>query len=241
MARFLMNAEKLEKLLAAYREKPADHVYAAASAGIARTTAKKVWEQGIDYMSVPPLRTRIKEEMTAARAGLLDKRLEAEAAVEAELVEKKAVRAHEEAEKARADAIHTRRQEAEIVRNERSNVAGMIGIVGHLVKGALKQAAQIEKEIEEGKDETTGIKLSLKDRLDGLKNIGTLVKQCGEAAESVVKLERLLLGEPTDIVGVKRLDVGTDEALKELEEAGAMAARMKDRQERRLRLVQGGG
>ena len=115
------------------------------------------------------------------------------------------------------------------------------GTTGRILRGALEMAPSLEKSIREGKD-IDGRELTVRERIEALWKLARVVKQSSEASFDVIRAERLLLGEPTEILGLKRdLDNLTeDDAIRELEEAGAMAARMRRRRDLRLRLVQGG-
>lgn len=167
----------------------------------------------------------IAEEQIAARAGAND----AIEAASKEHTEAQAERARQEADKARQDVIRARRQEGEMVRAQRGNLTALIGVTGQLLRGAIKRARDLEQLIESGID-TDGKKLTVKDQIDMLWKINRIVRQSAESTHDVIKMERLLLGEPTEIVGIANLENMTiEQALDDIREAYEAAERVASR------------
>jgi hypothetical protein len=228
-------------LVLSYRETPPPVLgavaQAAKAAGVTRKTALKAWTTGMGYLGKEPIQVMILEEQIAARSGVTD-------AMEAAAREQSAAqaeRSYAEAEKARADVIKARRQEAEMVRAQRGNLVAMIGITGSLLRGAIKQAREIEKALGDGVDPATNKKLTVRDKVSILWQVNRIVRQTADASGDVIRMERLLLGEPTEIVGTVNLgDMTEDQAIADIEEAHAAALRVKRRRESKLKLVPGG-
>jgi hypothetical protein len=237
----VIEAKVWDLLLAAWREDPGNLSKAARAAGVSRPTARKALLEG--YPGADPPRRAIKdivdEEKAAARAALQGT---IEDSARRHALED-AARKRAEAEKARADAVEARRQEASMVRSQRGNILALIGIGGTILRGALKLGDSIRKDLE---DAASGAKeMSLEQKMVVLTRTGLLTQRIASAAGDVVKMERLLLGEPTEILGHKDLgSVGFDEAIRELENAAGVAERIKARRARRedfkLKLIQGG-
>jgi hypothetical protein len=227
---------------------------AARLAKVSAPTARKALRKGFDYLEKPPIAILIAERRREVRGALEEEAEKRIVAKQADHAETELERQYRDAEKARRDAIKSRRQEAEIARGERANVMALIGTTGVILGGAMKSARDIERALREGidpnvlvKDPTTGRmvprKLTIVERVRLLESVGRLVRIAGETAKDVVHVERLLLGEPTDIVGVRRLEELTeDDAIARLRRAGEAASRMEDRRQRRgaFKLVQGG-
>ena len=247
MARRRIERGDYEAMVVAFREHGPKTTVVGRIVGFDKRTVRKAWvegwpEKGADW---GPIRLLVKDEQRAARADLVaegaKKLAAAKTQVEVRQAEAALTRAYAEAEKARKDAIAARRAEAEIVRGERANVMGLIAATGVALRGAMDQAASIEAALRTGIDPATKKPIPLLAKVKILAELGRLVRLAGETAMDVVRVERLLLGEPTEIVGTRNLDNLTeDDAIRELERAGEVAARMKERRARRLKLIQGG-
>lgn len=229
-----ISAEHWDKLLESFRARPSGMTAASRAAKVAVNTAKKAWLEGMPHLGKGPIKAIVEEEQRAARATMADvQRTKA-----AEQAEANADRAWKEAEKARRDVVMARKQEAELVRAERANVIALVGSTGRLLRGLIRRCETLEKQIETGR-EVDGSELRVKDQVEIAWKIGRIVRQTAEASMDVVKMERLLLGEPTEIVGNVNLDaISDEEAIREIEEAYLAAQRVKQRRE--LVLVAGG-
>lgn len=231
--------EQYDLLLESYREEepPIRGAVqkAATAAGVTRKTAAKVWHKGAAYLGRGAIKELILEEKRAARAGASD----AITAAAKEQTRAQAERQYAEAEKARQDVIKARRQEGEMVRAQRGNLMALIGVTGSLLRGSIKAASEIEQAIISGVDPATEKKLTLKDRVDLLWKVNRIVRQTASASGDVIRMERLLLGEPTEIVGMMELgDYSEEQALQEIAEAYEAAERYAER--KGLKLIAGG-
>lgn len=214
---------------------------AARECGCSVPTVRRAYRQGYPGADPPrpPIETILNEEKIAARAAMSGT-IEDEARRRA--LEETA-RQRREAEKARQDAVEARRQEAQMVRSQRGNILALIGISGTVLRGALKLADTIRTELEDAAAGTA--KMSIEQKMVILTRTGLLTQRIAAAAGDVVKMERLLLGEPTEILAHKDLtEVDFDSAIAELERGAEVAKRIRERQERKkafkLRLVAGG-
>lgn len=232
--------DQWDRLLDAFRESapPVRSAVgvAAKAASVSRKTALKAWESGVRYLGKEPIREIILEEQMAARAGATD----ALKAAAQEQTSAQADRAYAEAEKARADVIRARRQEGEMVRAQRGNLVAMIGITGTVLRGAIKQARELEKALATGIDPATQKKLTIREKVTILWQVNRIVAQTANASADVIKMERLLLGEPTEIVGHMDLgDMTEEQALADIFEAYQAAQRVQARREG-LTVIPGG-
>lgn len=198
------------------------------NAKIDHKTAKKLWERPCQYLGQPPIKEIIAEEQLATRAGVID-------AIEAAAHDQTAAqqdRAYHEAEKSRADVIKARRQEAEMVRAQRGNLMALISVTGRVLRGIIKRATVLEKALAEGVDPATGKPLTLKAQIDMMWKVNRMVSQTATASADVIKMERLLLGEPTEIVGTMDIgDMSEEQAMKEIREAYEAANRVASRKD----------
>jgi len=197
----------------------------------------KVWAKGAAYLGKAPIQEIILEEKIAARAGAKD----AITAAAKEQTAAQADRAYQEAEKARADLIRARRQEGEMVRAQRGNLVAMIGITGTVLRGAIKQARELEAALASGIDPATKKALSVREKIDLLWKVNRIVRQTADASGDVIRMERLLLGEPTEIVGTMNLgDITEDQAIQDIREAYEAAQRVVARRGGGLTMIPGG-
>lgn len=196
-------------------------------AGVHRTTVAKAFKKGWPGLGLPPILEVIKVDQEAARAILSDKIREHEekkAEVEAKrakIVDLEAMTAAVELDreqaaearriqavvddelrrqKARAQAAEDRAEEAKGVRVFRRNTIALGGMVAKLSRDMLRLpdafTEALEKEIRDGK-------LTSKAALQLMRTAARVNKETAEAMASVVKLNRLLLGEPGEIIGVQ--------------------------------------
>jgi len=232
-----ISEDEYRALVAFFRDNPGATKKAAVECKVSYNTARRAWNDGWPKRKWDPISVVVAEEAIAARAAIHDAHIEKQRDQHAAELE----RGYEEAEKARQQVIVARRQEGEMVRGERANILALMGVTGRVLRGALAMAPKLEVQIRTGKD-VDGKPLTVRDQIDLLWKIARSVKLGGEAAHQIVQTERLLLGEPTEILGVKRdLDGLTEEdAIRELLASGEMGHRMAKRRELRLRLLQGG-
>lgn len=160
-------------LVEAFRH-TSDHVVAAARVGVDRRTAKKAFEEGLHYLpfAQKPIKLIIDEERIRARHQLGAGREPTAAEVQA----------------AQDDAIRARADEARMVRVAKANVLGMLVVTAQLVKGGNELAGRIAAQLK-----TLVIPAEKGARL--LRDVASMARATAEAAEAVIKLERLTLGE----------------------------------------------
>lgn len=198
-----------------HRHAPGAHTRAAKYASTAVATVRKAWETGwpndLDPDMRRPLKDTIAEEQEHARARLVE--LETETARMAAELESK--RRHDVAEKARQDANVSRVEEAQLIRVARGTVGDTLAGLANAAKGALALGRKVEETFSLWAADTAKT-LSLKEAKDVvslLKDTAGAVKSITEAGHQAMQMERLLLGEPTSIVGHAHLkDVTLDEA-----------------------------
>lgn len=214
----------------------------AAAAKVAKCdarTAKRAFVKGWELYGLDAIRDIITAEQSAARAAIEGELSEAaEATVAVEAKEKAA---------ARRDAIKARAEEGKLVRAARGNVVVLLESCRDLLSAYRKLAPNVRKLVEkinikidaaldadEGSPEEM---LDLVERVAAvLWRLSTSSRASTAAGMQALQMERLLLGQPTEIIGVTDLDsMNEDEAIRELEEAAATASRMKARRAKRMK------
>jgi hypothetical protein len=214
-----ITVEIYNKLLASYRQEPGNHHSAGTHAGVFWRTAKKGWEEG--WPNYPwasrPIREAIAEEQALARQRLAEQekvrdeiaKREMETALRraAEL----SIQPQADRNRVREDSIEARKVEGQIVRIARDNVLQMLGMTGEAITAfrpllSRLQAALLAPDLEV----TPGGVVKL------MRELAATMKAAAESADMVAKMERLILGEPTEIMGVLSIDMTAEEALSEI-------------------------
>lgn len=132
-------------------------------------------------------------------------------------------------ERIRQDAIIARAAEAKIVKESRKNVIELLTSSKELLEGFTHLAKEVN----------VYLKTATVDSIEDARTAGNLLwrlattsKSATEAGMRVLQMERLLLGQPMEIIGTKDLEeISDEEALRELEEAAACAQRIRRRRE----------
>ncbi|HHH30691.1 MAG TPA: hypothetical protein ENK57_20435 [Polyangiaceae bacterium] len=211
-------------------------------------TAKRGFVKGWPDYGLDSIADIVAAEQAAARAAIQGELSEAAEASVAVVAKEKAA--------ARADAIKARAEEGKLVRAARGNIVELLENGRELLAGYRKLAprvskliAAIEKKIdkllaEESETTDIGEMLDLVERTAAvLWRLSTSARASTSAGMQALQMERLLLGQPTEIIGVTDLDaMDEDEAIAELEAAADVAKRMRARKKRReLRLAASNG
>lgn len=242
-----MTREHYDKMLEAYRQIPESHRNAGLAAGVAFKTARKFWREGSPRQGWPPIKDIIKAEQIAARAAsdAHAKALAIEASermqdvAEQELAQHAAV-ARAEQDAARQQAIATRVSEGKMVAAARGNTIGLLSLLGRCLKGAMKSADWLEQALETGMVPGTSTPLTYQQRMNTLRIFGSLAERSDRAVHTILQAERLLMGEPTEVIGVSAQSMSMDEALHVLRTSNKALARAERKGQTQLRLVHGG-
>lgn len=234
-----MNRVKYDRIVCAFRDEPGNFRQAGLKAGVDWRTARKGWLKGWPDLDFPPIKEVIIDEQMESRSQAeIEKRNE-----QREEAERALQREVEVKDRARADAIAARKAEADLVRANRGNTIALVSITGRVLRGALKNAEELERAFANGQD-TDGKKLSVSQRIQLIDKLARTVERASRAARDTMAMERTLLGEPTEIIGVTSLDYSDDhETYREIEELATAAQRARERKEqreKRLRLIKGG-
>lgn len=204
---------------------------------IARTA--RVYKRGYPSLGLPPIKTILAQDALSADA-IRAKRQELseslppsveitrveEVEVRAEIVHeaeqtrvRELLRQEEERQKARADAIKSRAEEALLISVNRRNALALNGVTERLMKGAVALSQNIEEELAKA---ATDEALTLSDKLQLMKSAAQIARFTSEATMLAAKSERMVLGQPIEADPV-RTDGGSLEQAVEWIEAAAKA------------------
>lgn len=170
---------------------PGNASAAAKFAGTDRRMAQRVWEEG--WTRYDPRWVPIKQYLETER-----ERVRAE---RQRLQEEERKRREEEREKARQDAIRTQAEEARAAANARGNAIGLAAVIGKLVLGCIPVADRLRKTLEDPNTAFTH-----KEMLSIINRTSYIVREGNAALKMALEIERIRLGEPTTIMGLKPMD-----------------------------------
>lgn len=226
MASHVIPEEVYQKLVEGFRISPGNYAGAAQFAGVNPRTAKAYWENGLPQKGRPPIAESIRLEQEHARARLQELQLETERLA----AEIEARRRADDKSKALEDVNQSRVQEAQMIRMARGAATGLLVTLTSLSKGAARIGGKVQKGLEEMAQDPKPLSPGEMVNLTRLvQNLTGSLRQANDAAARAMEMERLLLGEPTSIIGHMHLADATQEeaerrinaALKALERAKA--------------------
>lgn len=232
-----------QALIVAFRQSPGMHYKAAKMADVSGPTARRAWDQGWDSRGWPSIKSVIASEQIEARAQAAEARrahaMDWESRKhEEELQRMQAVsdRATEARDKARADAIRSREEEGEMVQIARGAVRINLGSLTSLSRAVLRHSVpELIAQIESGYKYTRingrlrKVKLSSEDHMRMLQRAGSLLSKVIPEAERAIKIERLLMGEPTDVIGINMKGMDLNDAIHTAETCNWAVERAKKR------------
>lgn len=183
MGRRAITQEFYDSLVEGFARHPGSAAAAARWAKCDPRTARRGWAVGWPHDGFKPVSEAIADRQTAARAVLSERAGdEREAARDA---------AHDLTIRARTDAAKERAQEGQIVRTAKHNALAVASTAAILAKRGFKLAQDLT-------DEELGA-LTVMQRLKALRDIAEFNRAVALTSEQAIKLERLVLGEPTNI------------------------------------------
>lgn len=193
MGKKAITQEVYDAMLAAFREAPGNIQVVAKKANVYWTTAERAWTQGWENKNFPPIQGIVEEEQQEARA-----RLEHEKA-------KRTFETREiKQELAKQDALDSRVQEARLVRGARENSIALTASTQRLLSGAFKLSSKLAEYLQ-------STEFPVRQGVQLICAIGRLVRDSNDSAKLALQLERLLVGAPTDILGVTDISLADAE------------------------------
>ena len=207
MAGKMLTKDKYEQLVAAFRETPDRPYTVCKKVGVTGRTAIKAWEVGWPQKGYEPIKTVMQREQVKARAEII-----------AQQASKKAFLLKER-EDAIAHAAQSRAQEGQMVGLARGGALQAMTVSVNLAGSARKLASQVKAKIDAlaELDPTDPLSLAPAAGLQMLHRLAELMQKINQIAETSMRMERLHLGEPTQVVG----HVITSQTEMTIDEAGA--------------------
>lgn len=238
MGRRAITPDYYDSIVDAFREDPGNYSAAAKRAGIGRNTAKRAWNDGWPDKGFPPVEKTLELEQLEARK---DRAAADEARID-ELREDQTVTDAAIRAKARRDAIRARGEEGRMVKAARVSAINLLESAQKITASINDIAPKVAQAVREIELEGATVK-----EIDAIGRILwrlSISTRAGAAtAWNILQAERLLLGQPTDIIGITDMDnLDEADAMKELEEAAKALERVKRRKLKKgdLRVLKGG-
>ena len=219
-----------DALVDAYRKHPGNHSGASRAVGCNRRTAKRGWEQGWSTFEwARPINEVIRDEQELARI-----HIERQSRLEMERQEmlndptpigdvaRERRDAHLTAQldraKARDAAVKSRAEEGQMVAGARKSVMQGLGGLLRIGEGVQILADRCNDELKKLAKDPKDFKLA--SSLATIRKYALAIRDINSAAQTAVELERLYLGEPTEILGVQLGsfdDAPMEDVLREIE------------------------
>lgn len=225
-----VDRQKYNALVAAYRDLPKNYSRAAHLAGVTRPTAKRAWSQGWPARNMPAIKDVLEEERiltrSRRRAAIIEandpdllERLDEEEGADDE-IQASSSGAIAAQMLAKDDAVESRLQESRMVALSRANTIALMSSTSRLLSAAIDKAKQLELQIKMGE-----VNFTPKETQRFIGSLGYLVSKATESAKLTIEMERLLLGEPTEIIGMDIRNMSLDDAARTIELANRALAR----------------
>jgi hypothetical protein len=187
-----ISRELYEQMLEAFREEPGNVGYVAKKCDVEYRTAAKCWKVGWESKYFDPAKDKIEQELIAEQL-----------ATRARLAN--SIKSDTKSEVVRQDAVEIRTHETKMVRGARENCIALMACSQKLLGGAFQLSARLGELL---RNEQVGVK----DGIAVLATIGKLIKDGNESAKLSLVLERLLVGAPTEIIGLTNITVADAES-----------------------------
>lgn len=234
----LVSLELYERARLAYLERPSARGVAEV-VGIGRDLAQRIIDSGEPALGLPSLRDAARllaAQTTKELARVEQKAGEEQAQAMARTLEARARAAklaRENEERLLGDAVESRKAEVRLVRANRTSALVLAGVNADLLKVSSKLAASLLRDLEKLE------KLGPRERMGILRTVAGVVHRTAQASQVAVNMERLLMGEPTAILG--RSDGGgpstADMTVEEAEQWLSLATRAFERRARRRQVI----
>lgn len=204
-------------------------------AGFGAEQARALVYLGLPHLSLPPLKKAQTREIRKAdkREKDMEQAIERVDATEAarllDLRRKASERALANERALLGDAEKTRDAELKLVRANR-NGAMLLAVIG---SNLLQSASAISRSLAEDAESGRLRSLSPKEKVSIVKNIAQVAKSTAEVSARAVQMERLLMGEPTAILGHTSATPTADMTPEEAEQWFNLASRAFARKRRK--------
>jgi hypothetical protein len=200
MARRAYTREMYQALVNGFREAPGNASHAGRIAGVGRSAAKLAWEQGWPKRSwAPPIRQYLEKEKELIRAER-QKQLEIDQANE-ELARERATK----------DAFQAQAQEAAGSQAARANSLALANVIGRITIACIPLSERVATELK-----NPNFAFTPQTALRLFSSVAYVVKQGNEALRLALEIERLRVGEPTNVLKLVAEDLTIDDVASQL-------------------------
>ncbi len=191
--------EVYDLLLEAYRNAQGNVSAAARFAKCHRRTAKRGWEDGWDHDWAPAIKEVIEQEQIMARARIEEE----EAGPPADTLDTRGqyLAAQQDRIQAKENAIKARAEEGHMIEGARKSVMQVEDANLKLGKGIQLIAKRLAKELDKMASDKKGF--SVPEAISILKSYSSMVRDAAHSAKVAVDMERLHLGEATQIISTQ--------------------------------------
>lgn len=246
-----MTGEEYERAWRAYANEPTLEAVRR-ELGCGHDVANRLVFEGLPVLGRPALKKRLEDEARlSARAenqlAARTDKLTAEGAARVLDARKAAVdQAVKVAKDVLGDAAEQRAAEARLVRAIRISATAQAGVAAQLLRSSSRLANYIDQALEAvEKKKLTGLEalkevgLKPSGALDLIKSMAAITLRSAQAAEAAVRMERLHLGEPTDVLKLQGAGPSKDKPMTmgEASQVVASAARAFERAKMRREAV----
>lgn len=194
--------ELYDLFVEAFRIAPGNISHASRFAGTGRQYAESAWEKG--WTRFDPRWIPIKDYLQQEREMVRAERMR--------LQDEERKRREAEREKAKQDAIRSQAEEARAAAQARGNAIGLGAVIGKIVLGCIPVADKLRKELED-----PNTKLTAKEATQLIQRVSYIVREGNSALRMALEIERMRLGEPTTVVGLKVEEMAPEEMTVHLE------------------------
>jgi hypothetical protein len=209
-----------DKLVIAFREVPDNRRRAARAADVHHSTATRAWLQGWPERGWPAIKGLIAADQVSARAKLLavERKVEQEIAEDGARERARLQALASEAigieyEKARLQAIETRKDEGQLAKLARLNALAALATSSRMLDGVQELAKNLREQLAGKKNISPTMAALLMQRA------AAVAKTSAEAAKMALQIERIYLGEPEMLIGIVAPAITAEQAAAKIERA----------------------
>jgi hypothetical protein len=201
-----MSLEECDLMVEAFRDIGPNFTKVALKCGLDRRTVGAAWKRGVKAHDLPPIIGIIETEKLEARKKVAQ-RWEGELTTEAKALGMDSANLALSREKMSEDAIRGRTEEANMIRLARGDATQTLAAVARMLPGLNKWAKHAATILNDTNPN------SVADAVKLMGDVSKVVERTANAANTIMAMERRLLGQPESIVGVQMDDITMEEAM----------------------------
>jgi len=200
MKKLIYTKSRYSDLVRGFRESPGNFSHAARIAGVGTATAKLAWEKGWPRRSwAPPIKEYLQKEKEQIRAER-QKQREIDQATE-----------ETARERATKDAIQSQAQEAAGSQAARANALALANVIGRITIACIPLSERVAAELK-----NPNFAFTPQTAMRLFSSVSYVVRQGNEALRLALEIERLRVGEPTNVLKLVAEDLTIDDVASQL-------------------------